>query len=90
MKLLQELLSINEGKFTFTKISYEQFERLSMDSSDYDETEIDGKHVMIHYNKDGNVDALYYPSKKIGSECKEFNTDDPLDFSEQDTNWPWD
>lgn len=89
MKLLRELLFLNESRFNFEKISYEQFERLSLESSDYEETEIDGKHVQVHYDKSGNVDALYYTGKRFGSYCKEIKTNDAIDFSEQDVNWPW-
>ena len=89
MKLLRELLFLNESRFNFEKISYEQFERLSLESSDYEETEIDGKHVQVHYDKSGNVDALYYTGKRFGSYGKEIKTDDAIDFSEQDVNWPW-
>ena len=90
MKLLKELLSLSEGKFNFVKISYEDFDHLSLDSSDYEDTEINGKHVQVHYDKSGNVDALYYTSKRFGSYCKEIKTDDSVDFAEQDVNWPWD
>ena len=91
MSLFKELLEAKKAqkiKPEFKKLTYSEFEKLSMNSEDYSETEIDGKGVLVH-SKNGVVDALYYVKAKIGSFCANSGARGALNFSELDPNWPY-
>jgi hypothetical protein len=73
--------------YTFTVISYEQFERIADSAANYDPTEIDGREVITCHVGDNCV-AIWYNSKGIGSHCPNFVGCD-VAYVEQDVNWPW-
>lgn len=70
---------------TFTKINYDNFERLS---NNFEESEIDGNHVTVAYNDNDKVIGMWYTKAKIGSKSSApFNSE--VEYSEEDTNYPW-
>lgn len=72
---------------TFTKVTWEQFERIASGSDDYSETEVDGKTVTAVYDGDNCV-GLFYTRKQFGTHNPGF-VGDALSYSECDPNWPW-
>lgn len=75
-----------EAKYTFKKISANDFERLGS-SQDYEESEIDGNPVTVFY-KGKNCVAISYKKAGVISSCPEFKGD-LIDYSESDSLWPY-
>lgn len=72
----------------FKRVDYETFEGISLDSSDYEESEIDGYRVIALYSGK-NCIGLYYHKKDFASVNKKFKGN-MLSFSENDPHWPYD
>jgi hypothetical protein len=72
-------------KYSFTKISWDDFEMLS---NDFGDTQIDGMSVSYALDKTDRVIGMWYTSKKVGSKVKPAIAD-PIEYSEKDPNWPW-
>ena len=74
-------------KQQFTKISYEQFERLRGPSHDYEESAIDGYEVIAAYDQDDCI-GIWYSVADMGTSCPGF-MGDMIDYSEQDPFYPY-
>lgn len=83
----------------FTKLTYEQFERLRPDSTSYEETEVDGHHVMVCYGEGDAVDfkgavvgrvcvGMYYTRAGFATRC-EAHKGCLVAYAERDTHWPY-
>lgn len=78
---------------SFVTITWDQFERMSNDSCDYVETEVDGKKVisviLIDDNDNERCVAVWYQKAEVGSMCLTFPNEDVCEYTEKDPNWPY-
>jgi len=98
--LIKELLELNEAakaaKAKPTFVKYDDYSKWDAVGVDLDETEIDGKLVVVQYDGGGNVIGLWYNRAKVGSISKDFaklrpaSAKDPVAYSEADVHWPYD